>query len=955
MAVVALVMSVVLIARPTPAASAGGGIVSINTILPDSTTKNFGLVASAGVSVTPATNALTIGNDMSVGFLLSAPEFSTSGSPLTGAGGTITVSKTTQTARTFWGGPTSGAAAVPTFRTITNGDIPSALSLSMLTVTGDTLLGSNTSCLMPILPSCYDISNQQCVGGPLGSNCLPSSATFNDLVVGTLTILNGTTSNGTSLNNTVLGNTSLNGTLTCVGSGSVSSTCLSLGGYSCPMGMPLGESCIPASLVQYDMSVTNNLTVNNVICAGSPLPSSCIPTLNASTITTGILPVSVGGTGSATALNNNRIMVSSGGAIVEAAALTNGQLLIGSTGAAPVAAAITAGSGITVTNGAGSITIAAAALNASTITTGTLSVSVGGTGSSTALNNNRIMVSSGGAIVEAAALTNGQLLIGSTSAAPVAATITAGTGITVTNGAGTITIAAAGGSSAVVMDNTASGNQYPTAPQTQGVWYGQGTKANTTDGTCVNIGNGAVAVATQSVAIGAMANSGLFAGPGGGVAIGYGTITGNRGVAVGWLSSAGNEGIGIGREAFGGGNAVGIGYQVSSAGDSSVAIGFQSSSSTGYGVAIGRGASTNSIQNAISFTALGGGAPIDTAHSFSLGINAASVTPGIFGLTVNGGGYQLPLYSSLYTTTVTSASPLALTVNSAKTQRFSGSTAQTLTLPVVTLLSNGFTFYIINDSSASITLQTSGAVTLATIGAGGAGVATVVDTTAGTGIASWHFGSDTAANTVSLDANASPPAPTIGDTKGVWYGLNTKANAFDSSCITIGSSADTNAANAIAIGTTSVASGASSIALGPSTTASSTRSVVIGASMTNSIADSVVVGTNAIIYARFEAPVIAVQSPSLTSTVVIDSTMGRVSLATALNGVTATRFTITNNRVRATSIITVSAVAIGGTGAPCTVGLIAITNGAFDVIVYNLDSTATLTSPIIHFKVLLPL
>ena len=75
----------------------------------------------------------------------------------------------------------------------------------------------------------------------------------------------------------------------------------------------------------------------------------------------GTLSITKGGTNSTTALNNNRIMVSSGSAIVEAAALTNGQLLIGSTGAAPVAAALTQGSGITITNGAGSITIAATA------------------------------------------------------------------------------------------------------------------------------------------------------------------------------------------------------------------------------------------------------------------------------------------------------------------------------------------------------------------------------------------------------------------------------------------------------------------------------------------------------------------------------------------------------------------------------------------------------------------
>ena len=74
-----------------------------------------------------------------------------------------------------------------------------------------------------------------------------------------------------------------------------------------------------------------------------------------------ILPIANGGTNSGAALNNNRIMVSSAGAIIEAGAMTNGQLLIGSTGAAQVVAALTAGSGITVTNGAGSITIASSA------------------------------------------------------------------------------------------------------------------------------------------------------------------------------------------------------------------------------------------------------------------------------------------------------------------------------------------------------------------------------------------------------------------------------------------------------------------------------------------------------------------------------------------------------------------------------------------------------------------
>lgn len=81
---------------------------------------------------------------------------------------------------------------------------------------------------------------------------------------------------------------------------------------------------------------------------------------------------------------------------------------------------------------------------------GVLPVANGGTNSSTALNSNRIMVSSGGAIVEASALTNGQILIGSTGAAPQAATLTAGSGVSITNAAGGITIAATGSGGTVI-------------------------------------------------------------------------------------------------------------------------------------------------------------------------------------------------------------------------------------------------------------------------------------------------------------------------------------------------------------------------------------------------------------------------------------------------------------------------------------------------------------------------
>jgi hypothetical protein len=55
-----------------------------------------------------------------------------------------------------------------------------------------------------------------------------------------------------------------------------------------------------------------------------------------------------------------------------------------------------------------------------------------------------ILIGGASNAITSLALTNGQLAIGSTGANPTAATITAGTGVTITNGAGSITIASVG-------------------------------------------------------------------------------------------------------------------------------------------------------------------------------------------------------------------------------------------------------------------------------------------------------------------------------------------------------------------------------------------------------------------------------------------------------------------------------------------------------------------------------
>ncbi len=66
-------------------------------------------------------------------------EFLVSGNPITGAG-TITISEAVQGANTIYAGPTSGGAAVPGFRAITDADIPDSITVDVA-LTGDSATG----------------------------------------------------------------------------------------------------------------------------------------------------------------------------------------------------------------------------------------------------------------------------------------------------------------------------------------------------------------------------------------------------------------------------------------------------------------------------------------------------------------------------------------------------------------------------------------------------------------------------------------------------------------------------------------------------------------------------------------------------------------------------------------------------------------------------------------------
>jgi len=89
-----------------------------------------------------------------------------------------------------------------------------------------------------------------------------------------------------------------------------------------------------------------------------------------------------------------------------------------------------------------------------------------------------------------------------------------------------------------------------------------------------------------------------------------------------------------------------------------------------------------------------------------------------------------------YTTTATAAGTTTLTASSTLLQFFTGSTTQTVVLPVVTTLSTGQRYEIHNNSSGAITVNSSGGNLVATVPAGITTVCTCILIT-GTTAASW--------------------------------------------------------------------------------------------------------------------------------------------------------------------------------------------------------------------------
>ena len=92
-----------------------------------------------------------------------------------------------------------------------------------------------------------------------------------------------------------------------------------------------------------------------------------------------------------------------------------------------------------------------------------------------------------------------------------------------------------------------------------------------------------------------------------------------------------------------------------------------------------------------------------------------------------------------YTSTATAAGTTTLTNASSQYQLFTGSTTQTIVLPVTSTLATGWTFHIVNNSTGNLTVQSSGLNAVATVYPNTTVMITCIAIT-GTTAASWEYG-----------------------------------------------------------------------------------------------------------------------------------------------------------------------------------------------------------------------
>jgi hypothetical protein len=130
-----------------------------------------------------------------------------------------------------------------------------------------------------------------------------------------------------------------------------------------------------------------------------------------------------------------------------------------------------------------------------------------------------------------------------------------------------------------------------------------------------------------------------------------------------------------------------------------------------------------------------------TAAVTGTGKMVLDTSPTISGLTSSGANLSLPVIDNIkmgYTTTATAAGTTTLTVASNYRQFFTGSTTQTIVLPVTSTLVTGIAYEIENNSTGTLTVNSSGGNLVGTIPSGVCAHAVCIGTTLTTA-ADWDW------------------------------------------------------------------------------------------------------------------------------------------------------------------------------------------------------------------------
>jgi len=162
-----------------------------------------------------------------------------------------------------------------------------------------------------------------------------------------------------------------------------------------------------------------------------------------------------------------------------------------------------------------------------------------------------------------------------------------------------------------------------------------------------------------------------------------------------------------------------------------------------------------------------------------------------------------------YTSITTSGGTTTLTVASTRQQYFTGTNSQTVVMPVVTTLTLGQQFWFFNNSTGTITIQTSGTNTLTTLSTGQYSIITYIGNN-GTGTASWYtltgtsvlgVTSFTAGSTGLTPSTATTGAVTLAGTLNTSNGGTGTTTAPTSGQILVGTSGGTYAPYTLATST----------------------------------------------------------------------------------------------------------------------------------------------------------